>query len=76
MFGTIQSYNDQRGFGFILIEGRNLRFFHVKNFDGPISPFVGMRVQFDLGPSRYPNKPEEAIRVTQVPAGTGIKVSK
>ena len=80
MYGTIQSYSDIRGFGFILIEGKHRRFFHIRNFQGPrvgISPYVGMRVSFDLAPSSDPRQPDQAINVRPVPAGTGIRaVSK
>lgn len=79
MYGTIQSYNDSRGFGFILVAGKDRRFFHVRNFQGPApgipgsgTPFPGMRVQFDLAPSHDPRMPDQAVHVTPLPAGTGM----
>lgn len=79
MYGTIQSYNDIRGFGFILVFGKQRYFFHIKNFEGPApsipgsgTPCVGMRVSFDLAPARDPNQPPQAVNVIPVPAGTGL----
>lgn len=84
MFGTIQSYNDLRGFGFILVAGKQRHFFHIRSFEGPSpnvpgsgEPYVGMRVSFTLGPARDPRQPDQAVHVIPVPAGTGIQaVSK
>lgn len=50
-------------FGFIFSEelGRRV-FFHVADFNGP-NPAIGDVVEFKLGPSKTPGKPDQAINV-------------
>lgn len=69
MFGTVQSYVDQKGYGFILIEGKNRGFFHIKNFFGEVIPYPGMQVEFDLAPALNPKYEDQAVHI--IP--TGVK---
>jgi cold shock CspA family protein len=63
MFGTIQTYYEDRGYGFIKISFRERYFFHVQNFRGETVPTQGMRVEFDIAPGHKPGQPNQAIHV-------------
>jgi cold shock CspA family protein len=70
MTGIIQSYFDTRGFGFVLVNFRDRRFFHVIDYHGAVPPTPGMRVEFDLAPSKKKGFPDQAVRV--VPSETSV----
>jgi cold shock CspA family protein len=63
MFGKIQVFYESAGYGFILINFRARRFFHVSNYCGDVPPTPGMPVEFDLAPSKAPGKPDQAVHV-------------
>lgn len=65
MFGKVQQYNELKGFGFILQGFRNRVFFHVTSWvSDDIAPKVGVRVSFDLAPSKKVGMPPQAVNVT------------
>lgn len=68
MFGTVQTYHEDRGYGFIKITFKERYFFHVQNYRGETAPTVGMLVEFDLAPGHKPGQPDQAIHV--IPAET------
>lgn len=48
--GYIQSYNREKGYGFIKDENKNTYFFHVTCFDEGCEPKVGMKVKLTVSP--------------------------
>jgi cold shock CspA family protein len=71
MFGTIQTYQEDRGYGFIKISFKERYFFHIENYRGETIPTVGMRVEFDLAPGHKPGQPNQAIHVIPADATGG-----
>jgi cold shock CspA family protein len=55
-----------RGYGFLFCKelGRRV-FFHIADVNGP-DPSINDHVEFELGPSRHPGKPDAAVNVTPV----------
>lgn len=51
MIGKVQSYNELRGFGFLLQDFRTKLFFHVHQWKADVPPQVGMVVTYDVIPS-------------------------
>jgi cold shock CspA family protein len=68
MFGKVHVYYAAKGYGFISVNFKDRRFFHIDNYRGGILPVPGMQVEFDLAPSRKPGKPDQAVRI--IPAET------
>jgi cold shock CspA family protein len=68
MFGKVHAYYQLRGYGFISVNFKERRFFHINNYRGEELPTPGMPVEFDLAPSKNPEKPDQAIHV--IPAET------
>lgn len=63
--GTVKFFNNEKGFGFITVEGRDDVFVHYSNIagDGFKSLEEGQAVEFDIGPGR---KGDEALNVVAV----------
>lgn len=63
--GTVKFFNNEKGFGFITVEGRDDVFVHYSNIagDGFKSLEEGQQVDFEIGPGR---KGDEALNVTAV----------
>lgn len=64
--GTIQKWNDEKGFGFIKPElGNREFFFHIKSFrNGGNRPAVGMRVNFEPGEDSQGRMQANNVRVS------------
>lgn len=64
--GTIQKWNDEKGFGFIKPESGNQEFFfHIKSFrNGDNRPEVGMKVNFEPGEDNQGRKQAKNVRVS------------
>ena len=71
MFGKIHVYYEDRGYGFISVNFRERRFFHVDNYKGAEIPTSGLRVEFDLAPAIKPGLPDQAVRI--IPALEGAQ---
>jgi cold shock CspA family protein len=71
MFGTIHVYYEKAGYGFISVDFKNRRFFHIDNYHGNVLPTPGMAVEFDLAVSKKPGKPDQAVRIIPVQTTTG-----
>lgn len=63
--GTIKFFNNEKGFGFITVEGAEDVFVHYSNIagDGFRSLEEGQKVEFEVGPGR---KGPEALNVVVV----------
>lgn len=63
--GTVKFFNNEKGFGFITVEGRDDVFVHYSNIagDGYKSLDEGQSVEFDIGPGK---KGDEALNVTVI----------
>lgn len=71
--GTVKSFNPEKGFGFIEIQGQdNNIFFHTRQCVGS-QPVAGDSVKFDLEPSQHKQGQFQATNVTggSVPLGSG-----
>lgn len=70
--GTVTSIVNGQ-YGFIWSQGFGRRiFFHCKNFLG-MNPNIGDTVEYELQPSIYRGKPDEAVNVTPVTAESDAK---
>jgi cold shock CspA family protein len=70
MTGIIKTFREG-GFGFIRYVDNNVVkevYYHVQNYSNPTGsiPMVGERVEFSFGPSKTPNKPDQAIHIRPV----------
>jgi cold shock CspA family protein len=72
MIGKVQKFSELKGFGFLLQDFRTTVFFHVSGWTSSIPPKIGMRVTYDLGPSRKPGMPDQAVNI--VPLGVESSV--
>ncbi|MCW4041399.1 MAG: cold shock domain-containing protein [Candidatus Bathyarchaeota archaeon] len=64
MKGTIARWFDNRGFGFIAVEGQsNDIFVHINDMDGISNPQMGDEVEFDVSDT---DRGPRAINVKQV----------
>jgi cold shock CspA family protein len=64
--GEVVSFNSAKVFGFVFCPDLHRRvFFHVTEVNG-INPSIGDKVEFELGPSRTPGKPEVAVKIEYV----------
>ncbi|MGY8637452.1 cold shock domain-containing protein [Bradyrhizobium sp. 14AA] len=55
--GTIKTYHDDRGFGFIRPDsGGTDIFFHLKSFSASLTPEAGARVSYNLAPDQRSGK--------------------
>lgn len=70
MFGKIHIYYEDRGYGFISVNFKERRFFHVSNYRGEVLPTPGLMVEFDLAPAKNSEKPDQAVHV--IPAETAV----
>jgi len=70
MIGTIRTYNEDRGFGFIRVSFKEQYFFHVENWRGAAVPVAGQTVEFDLAPGHKPGQRLQAVKV--IPAETAV----
>jgi cold shock CspA family protein len=66
MIGTVQKFSQLKGFGFLLQDFRTPRFFHVSSWHSDIPPKPGMKVSFELMPSRRPEMPDQATNIVPV----------
>jgi cold shock CspA family protein len=68
MFGKVQQYNELKGFGFLLQKDnfRERVYFHITSWVGDVAPKVGMRVSYDLAPSKKVGMPPQAVNVTPI----------
>jgi cold shock CspA family protein len=73
MFGTIHVYYEQKGYGFISVTFNKRVFFHVSNYNGEVIPSPGLRVEFDLAPSKTAGKAEMAVRIVPVETNGGAQ---
>jgi cold shock CspA family protein len=60
--GTIVHVVKDRGYWFILFEGRRI-FCHVSNWSQVEFPAIGDRVSFEFGPARQSNFQDQAVNV-------------
>jgi hypothetical protein len=68
--GVLRLWNEPRFFGFIDVDSntplptlRESVFAHRLNFLKGMKPYLGCRVEFELGPPISVGKPEQAVRV-------------
>jgi tetratricopeptide (TPR) repeat protein len=64
--GAIQTFNRDRGFGFIHTDDEKRRFFHISNWCDEVDPKPGLRVEFvptetEKGPAANNVQPEESV---------------
>jgi uncharacterized membrane protein YsdA (DUF1294 family)/cold shock CspA family protein len=79
--GTLTSWNDDRGFGFISPDGgtgsvgRSSTFVHIKSFPAALSrrPRVGDAVTFELGRSREGKRQATSVQISGVAAATSSR---
>ncbi|MEO6354025.1 MAG: cold shock and DUF1294 domain-containing protein [Oxalobacteraceae bacterium] len=66
--GTLQTWNDARGFGFIApLRGGEEVFVHIKDCDGRMGrPEVGLRLSFEVGTGLDGKKRAKRVRAVQV----------
>ncbi|CAE8616621.1 unnamed protein product [Polarella glacialis] len=71
--GVVKSFNGEKGFGFIAVEGSDDAFCHLKQCVGS-QPVQGDTVKFDLEPSRSKPGQMQATNVTggSAPLGGGM----
>jgi cold shock CspA family protein len=69
MVGKIQTYDELRGYGFILQNFRDRIFFHVNQWQSNTPPVAGMVVLYDLIPSRKSGFQHQAGNVRPVETG-------
>lgn len=66
MNAVIIKWDLERGFGFArTLSGKHI-FCHIKNWMEAEAPASGQQIQFELGPSTTPNKPDQAINIRLV----------
>jgi cold shock CspA family protein len=64
--GTVVTYFDDRGFGFIQPDDSSGElYFHARRFKGA-PPAVGVRVEFELVPPSKIGKPEQAGHIVVI----------
>lgn len=63
MVGTVHTFDENRGFGFIRISFKEQYFFHVSNWGGPEAPLQGQKVEFDLGAGHKTGQRPQAVKV-------------
>lgn len=63
MQGIVQRFDLLRGYGFIVEGFRDQRFFHITNWSSNTPPQRGMRVCYELAPSKKPGLRDQAICV-------------
>lgn len=74
MQGTVQKYDDLRGYGFILQGFKTRLFFHVRDWKSDVAPRVGVVVSYDVAPPNKPGQLNQAVNVTPVDGvGGGVK---
>jgi cold shock CspA family protein len=65
--GTIEFFNNAKGYGFISVDAGGSVFFHCTNLlDKTMKPdthLVGQRVRFELAPAIAKGKPPQAVNV-------------
>lgn len=65
--GTISTWNDAKGFGFIQpSDGQDKVFFHISAFKGALRPSVGLKVSYQLGLDRQ-NRPKAHNVIAEQP---------
>lgn len=69
MVGKVQTYNEIRGFGFLLQDFRTKIFFHVHQWKSNTPPRVGMMVTFDVVPSGKAGFKNQAANVRPIETG-------
>ena len=69
MIGIVQKFSQLKGFGFLLQDFKTTRFFHVSSWNSDVAPKIGMKVSYDLAPSRKPGMPEQAVNIVPVESG-------
>lgn len=52
MYGTVQFYKPEKGFGFIRHASGDDTFFHITDFPPGVEPVVGLAVEFRIGKRR------------------------
>jgi len=80
-YGTLKSWNFERGFGYIRSLSGKDYFTHIRNWleDSPPSDSIGQKVVFELGPGITATKPPQAINVrlqTEIETGVAALASK
>lgn len=71
VFGTVKSFNPDKGWGFIATSQGEYVFFHMKAMSDRSMPQAGDNVQFDLEESRVKPGQKNAINITGGTAGKG-----
>ena len=69
MQGTVQKYNDLKGYGFILQGFKTRLFFHVREWKIETAPCIGMVVRFDVAPPNKPGQLNQAVNIVPVESG-------
>jgi cold shock CspA family protein len=64
MKGTVQKYDDLKGFGFILQGFKTRLFFHIREWKSDRPPCIGMAVSFDAVAPSKPGQNNQAVNVT------------
>ena len=63
MNAVIIKWDLERGFGFARTRSGKHIFCHIKNWAETDAPSIGQQIEFELGPSTAPNKPDQAINI-------------
>jgi len=58
--GTVKSHSRQHGYGFLLDDNGEMYFFHNTQWDLPIPPCQGLRVEFE------PVQTDKGMRATKI----------
>jgi cold shock CspA family protein len=64
-FGIVSAFFPSRKFGFILLDDKSSRFFHLSNCPNGI-PVLGERVEFELGDPVKLGRDKQAVNITPV----------
>jgi cold shock CspA family protein len=71
MQGTVQKYDDLKGYGFILQGFKTRLFFHVREWKSDTPPLIGMLVSYDVAPPHKPGQYNQAVNIAPVESGVG-----
>jgi len=67
--GIVSAYYPSRQFGFILLDDKSSRFFHLSNFHAGNEgkPVLGERVEFELGEPVKLGRDKQAVNIVSIP---------
>jgi cold shock CspA family protein len=71
MKGTVQKYDDLKGYGFVLQGFKTRLFFHVREWKSDTPPRIGMAVTFDVAAPNKLGQLNQAVNVMLEESGVG-----